>query len=509
MCLVVVSVVLFSQVVTGATILDGSYQLHPKPDGKTPFAVRGWAVASCDPPQTAPTEVVLTIDDEEVLRGRPSSAWPGVEERYPDVPGAAFAGFSGEVNPAKLQPGDHHLEVIVEACGLKKSLGSRSFRVAHQTSSWVAVLVLTAMLAVVALFGFALAGLKSARGSIRHLPAAVAATSFVVLAILVGARHVGEAVIEIGGGIFAPLANWDGRYYLGLAIDGYGTQVNAPFAFFPLFPVVLRLLSWLPIPLELSAALLNGCLFVIAVVLLRRLYPEKDHAIVIFAALPFAFFHLVVYTEALALVLALAFVVAVRDRRLWAVLVFGVLAGLCRVPGPALACFSIGPLCRRDWRTASVAATSPFLGTMLWMLYLGVKVGDPLAFVHVQSEFGRTSFFEFGGFLDLLKSLPTRGGMVWWEFGSLVVVLVGSAVLIRLRRYDEALYSAAMVLLPILSMRLTSVNRYALAAFPVFVVLGGRIAGVLPRGVFWAIVAAEVAGLFYFAARFGLQHWVG
>lgn len=490
-------------------VLDGWFELRPEPDGRSVFSVHGWAVAVCDEPSSTLPEVALVIDGEEILRGHPFFTWPGLDQRYPEIVDSGQTGFIGEVDPASLGPGEHQLEVVVEACGIARSLGSRSFLTSPPTSNLIAIPVLLGLLAATGLLGFGLARLRRDRRVIRRLPACVAGVSLAVLAVVVGARHLADAVMTIGGGFFAPLANWDGNFYLGLAANGYGNEVNSSFAFFPLFPAVLSLLSLLPGPLELFGALFNIGVFVVAVALMRRLYPEQDAGIVFFAVLPFAFFHFVVYTEALSLLLALAFVSAVRDRRLVSVACFGFLAAVCRIPAIALVVFSLGPFWRRDWRTASVAVAAPVLGLAGWMAWLGVTTGEPLALLRAMDQFGRTTAFDPGGFLDLLASLPGRGGMVWWELGSLVVILVGSAALARLGRYEEALYSAALVLIPVFSMRLTSINRYALAAFPVFILLGGRLAGVLPRTAFWLLIAAEVLGLFFFAGRFGLQYWVG
>jgi len=506
---VLVLCTLVSSVVVADPILTGWFELRPEPDGKSVFAVHGWAVAVCDESTSTLPEVALVIDGEEILRGHPFFSWPGLSQRFPEIPEDGHTGFIGEVDPARLSPGEHRLEVVIQACGVTRPLGTRSFLTSPPTSNVLAVPVLLALLAGTGLLGFGLARLRPDRRVIETLPVVVAGVTFAVITVVTGARHLADAVQSIGGGFFAPLANWDGNFYLGLAANGYGNEVNSSFAFFPLFPAVLSMLSLLPGPLELFGALFNLVIFAVALVLMRRLYPDQDPGIIFFACLPFAFFHFVVYTEALSLVLALAFVSAVRDRRLALVACFGFFAAICRIPAIALVVFALGPACRRDWRTASVAAVAPLCGLASWMLWLGATTGDPFAFLHAMDAFGRATTFNPGGFLDLLASLPGRGGLVWWELGSLVVVLVGSAALARLGRYEEALYSAALVLIPVFSMRLTSLNRYALAAFPVFVLLGGCLAGVLPRSVFRIVVGAELVGLFYFAWRFGLQYWVG
>jgi len=99
--------------------------------------------------------------------------------------------------------------------------------------------------------------------------------------------------------------------------------------------------------------------------------------------------------------------------------------------------------------------------------------------------------------------------MTWWELGFATLVLIGAAALGVRGRWGEALYSTVLVLMPLYTVRLTSLNRYSLGAFPVFLLLGGLLAGRLPKRGFYAVVTGEVALLLYFAARFGQQHWVG
>ena len=497
-----------SSIVSADTLLDGTFDLHPTPDGRSVFAVQGWAVGHCEE-SPASIEVVLLVDGVEQMRGRPFLAWPGVEELYPDVVGADLAGFSGQVDPRLFAVGPHRIEVVAVACGLQKSLGERTFETVPPTSPWFAVPVLLLLLLGIGLLGLGILHLRKDRAAIRGLPIAAATVAALIIVTVVGARHMADAAQEIPSGLFAPLANWDGRFYLDLASSGYGSGPGLSFAFLPLFPVVLALLSMIPVPLEIAGTLFNlGC-FAAALVLLRKLYPEEDRGVLFFAALPFAFFHVVVYTEALALLLAVAFVYAVRERRTVWIVVLGFLAAVCRVPAIALACFSVEPFLQGNRRVAAAAAIGPAAGLASWMAWLGITTGDPLILVRVQGDFGRSTQFDPGVFVDHLLSLPSRGGMVWWELGAAVIVLAGAAALARLRRFGEALYSMAVVVIPLATMSLTSMNRYALAAFPVFIMLGVRLAGSIPRVAFVAVVAVELVSLFYFAARFGLQYWVG
>ena len=508
--IVVVScIVSASPLLAAEPLIDGRCELSPKPDGRSPFAVHGWAIADCDEAADDPLELVVRIDGAEFIRGNPYLARPDVADRYPDVPGADLAGFWAQVDPALLDPGEHDIEVVALACGIETTLLRESFPSAGPTSALIATPLLLLSLGVLGVAGWFLARLPTHFWPIRRLPAIIAIFAIAVVVVVVAARHLGASIMEVDAGLFMPLANWDGRFYLGLAAEGYGPEVNSSFGYFPLYPALLAFLSVLPLPLPLMASLVNVALFLTAIALLRRLYPDQDSAILLFATLPFAFFHFVVYTETLALVLAVAYLHSLRRESLVGVAVFGFLAGMTRITALPLAFFALEPLRRRDWRGAAVAAFSPVAGLTTWMLYLGVTTGDPLAFLHSMSDFGRSVSFDPGRLLDLVVSLPARGPAIWWELGSLILVLVVAAALLARRRFGEACYSAAIVLMPLYTVRLTSINRYALAAFPVFLLLGGILGGILPRKTFYAVVGAELVLLLIFAARFGLQIWVG
>src|SRR5262249_13998432 len=150
------------------------------------------------------------------------------------------------------------------------------------------------------------------------------------------------------GFLLRPLTAWDGWWYLGIARDGYhlaqmqGTYHD--YAFLPLFPALVRLLS-IPAPAAdgLIAVLAANALFAVALGLLYVLGPDHlgaERAAVacfLLAVSPFSFAFSMAYGESLFLVLALgAFLAAERDRRAASGLLLA-LAALCRLQGAILA----------------------------------------------------------------------------------------------------------------------------------------------------------------------------
>ncbi len=493
-----------AQTTTVPSELAGWFQLAPEePDGKTPFAVQGWVVATC-----GPAEASVTVDEDVVWRGEPFTAWPGVVERYPDVKGADHAGFWMQIDPTRFVVGEHQIDVSVEACGQSRAVGSATFRTTAATSSWIAWPILILVLIVLpAGVGRFLANRQLQSLTISNLGPKIGALYLVILTTIVVAPQLGQSAIAVDGGGFASLANWDGRFYIDLATSGYSPDKPTSYAFFPLYPLWLRTLSLLPIPLELIGALANIGLFLLLISLLRRLYPQADHGIAIFACLPFAFFFVATYTETLALVLGAGFVLALRRDRWALALLLGVLAGLTRITCLPLALFAIDFLRRRQWRQAVVALAAPTLGLGGWMLWLWQQTGDAMRFLTVQAEFGRTTPFHPGRLLDLLSAALTSGRwQTYWELAFLFLVLIGAASLAARGRWSAAAYSGAVALMPLYTMRLAALNRYALLAFPAWVLLGSHLGD---RLFFRVFVALELLALTFLAARFGQQFWVG
>jgi hypothetical protein len=482
--------------------IEGEARITPLAGGRNTLVVDGWAVASC-----GRVDLAFLVDGRTIVEGQPYLRWPGVPERFGGLPSAEYAGFSTPFDSGALGAGSHEAVVTARGCGVEKDLVRGSFAVPPRTSAWIAGPVLLVLLVAVPLaLGVGLSRLEPATFRRQWTPWALAAGWFLgVFAILAG-PHLGPVDTPLVSAPFAPLANWDGGWYLGIAHEGYPVSNVRRFAFFPLYPLVLRGITFLPVPERLAASLLNGLFFALAMACLRRLYPGRDHALLFVAFLPFSFFFGAVYTESLFLFLASAVLLAMREDKGLAVAGLGAAAALARVNGIATGVFALAFAGSKRRRTAVLAAAGPLAGLALWMLRLNWKTGDPVGFLHAQSAFGRASAFEPALLLDRLVETVRHGSALgFWEVGSLLAVLTGAAGLIWRRRWAEGLFSAAVVLMPLYTHSTTSLNRYALAAFPALVFLGERVS---PR-VLPILLGAEAALLVLWASRFGRQVFAG
>lgn len=209
----------------------------------------------------------------------------------------------------------------------------------------------------------------------------------------------------------APFARWDSVWYLAIADGGYGDGTRE--AFFPLYPLVARLVG-LPFHSALvGGALASTALLGVALVLLHRLV-ALDHgrrvarnAVLVTALYPMSFFFSAVYSESLFLALSVgALYAARRERWAWAG-ALGALAAATRsagvlllVPLLILYAWDVGQLrwrTRRPLRADVLWLALVPLGLAAYCAYLALDDHDPMAPFRAQEVWFRSFAGPFAG----------------------------------------------------------------------------------------------------------------
>lgn len=299
-------------------------------------------------------------------------------------------------------------------------------------------------------------------------------------------------IIEIRKGFLGifPIANFDGNYYLYIAQFGYHGLDQS---FFPFFPLVIHAGMYLGFD-PLSAAL-----FVVAFSLFGFLYTfckliQIDYSgnsyiwVLLFTlSFPTSFFFATIYTESLFLFLTImSFYLARKEKMLFASFFAG-LASATRIIGifllPALAL----EIYQQNKKKISFQKYIPLcfipLGLLVYMSYLWVRYSDPLLFIHLQPLFGAG---RSGGIIILLPQVLFRYFKIlfmssfnltyWISVTELIVFFFVLTILFlaykKGMRKSYILFSACAILFPTLSGTLSSMPRYALASFVVFIYLG-------------------------------------
>jgi Gpi18-like mannosyltransferase len=275
----------------------------------------------------------------------------------------------------------------------------------------------------------------------------------------------------------------DAWFYRWIAISGYESRTpdGAPkntWAFFPLYPLLIRALGgggprFPIIAMILSNTALLFALFVVAAAgrSLGLAEDEAERAAWYIALFPTSYFFSLPMTESIFLLLSAGAFLAAARERWWASGIAGALASATRVIGicllPALLLLPYQRSTRLTRRHLWLLLVP--LGIAAFVGFLYVRAGDPLAFVHAQTLWGRGS----SATIDL--SVLPKGLVISkpWNFVALniatglLMIAAGVAFLIR-RQWSFAAYTLLSVAVPLYSGSVQSLARYALVDFPMF-----------------------------------------
>jgi hypothetical protein len=316
----------------------------------------------------------------------------------------------------------------------------------------------------------------------------VTRTAIIVIAelaaVIIGQR-VGQHVQESSNVLLNVWGRWDAVHYLAIASQGYqGTDM----AFFPLFPLLIRILGRL-VGNHLVAGILisNACFFFGLLYLYKLLEHEYDRsvarrAIFYVSIFPSALFFSAVYTESLFFMLTVASFYYMRAHRWWLAGAIGLLAALTRVEGVLLLVpFLIEWYSQYKGKLAAhFAQLVPSglipLGLFIYMAYLWVLVGDPLYFSHVQVHWGRHFAAPWVSVIDSFYKIAhaasgqaVAGQVIELAFTALMIgVLIGGW---KQLRPSYIAYMALSILVPMSTSSLMSMPRFALVLFPMFAIL--------------------------------------
>jgi hypothetical protein len=319
--------------------------------------------------------------------------------------------------------------------------------------------------------------------------------------------------------VFAAFERQDALWFLRIATTGYAAGDGSA-AFFPLYPLVVRAVSWIVggHPL-LAATLVSNLAFLGSLLVLYDLtVTEFSQAvarktIVYIAIFPTAFFFFAPYSESLFLFLTLiAFREARRDR--WpSAAAAGALAALTRSLGLVLApALIVMALERRGGRgpvwPRLVAGAAVLLGPLIYLGWWGLAHSDALAPIHAQANWQRELAFAPATLWNALR-LAAGNGVAdpnYWIVDILVVGVVIMAVVAGWRRLPlpYLTYALGSLLVPLSypfpPRPLLSMPRFVAVIFPAFWVLAD--ATERHRWGNTAIVATFAGGLSLLAVLF-------
>lgn len=374
----------------------------------------------------------------------------------------------------------------------------------------------------------------------------------------------------LGDLLAAPAARWDAAWYLVIAHYGYRPQFGAMTAsrtaFFPLYPLGVRVLSSLSLSPVIAGVLLSLTALAAGLYGLHRLMDgeavrlglakgrESARLVVLLVAFaPMAFYFSAVYSESLYFALSVGVFLCAR-RGQWArAAALAALAGATRSTGivlmvPLVLVYLYGPRADREpdrtsdrlsprYRVRSDAlwlALAP-VGLCLYMAHLALVGGDALAPFHAEAVWKRDFAGPYGGVWDGAKAafeglrqllsmqrrhvyFPQAGGSPFINaghnlllFGFMLAAIPMTVGVLRLLPLAYGAYVLAALALPlsypVAPQPLMSLPRFLLVLFPLNMWLAVRLVE-RPKALTRAVLIGSALAMVFFAGEFSTWHWV-
>ena len=351
------------------------------------------------------------------------------------------------------------------------------------------------------------------------------------------AGKVWNAVQHTNVHLFDLLCQFDAGWYASIATKGYYMKepvvhpygVAADWAFFPLYPMVVRFFDWLTgLSVYHSGVVVSTILLIVAIVfIISYISSTRDRSTAISAAIlvafgPYSFYFSSLYSESLFILLTIICFYYLEKEKWIKCGIFGALLSLTRPTGvlfvvPLLIKMVFPQLKERqglfDIAKSILIDEKKILSLLLipaglfaYMTFLYFHMGDPFAFKHVQIAWGRLNGNPFIVLYNALIGNGPRGGIesqylaLWGLLG-----LVCSVYLFLQKRFAEGAFGLLCILIPMMS-KVISLPRFFIGT----VVLIFSLNDIINRfeKVKWPIIialsAANISLLFLWFSK----HWI-
>lgn len=317
---------------------------------------------------------------------------------------------------------------------------------------------------------------------------------FVICLTLIGTTFIGESGFigtwNIQVPFFNLFARWDSAYYMLIAKSGYSTIET--FAFRPLFPVLLNLVSspfsqivYIDIAIAITGFFLNNILFLIALFgvhkLTTNLFSKEiaDDTIMLLAFYPAAFFYSAIYSESLYLLLIVISFLFLEKTFFLTSGIFGFLAGLTRPEGmfSSIVIFMKSVLATKDINQKDRGITAAFIaGTsiLVFAILAWNTFGDFGVIFTIQSQWDKVTLlqafnhpswimgFSFISFFTI--SLP----MIIVAIATIFPFFISKSKNLKDETYPYYVHAAFLVIFFLVVGDIRSLNRYFATLLPIF-----------------------------------------
>ena len=318
-------------------------------------------------------------------------------------------------------------------------------------------------------------------------------------------------------------SRWDSGWLGSISEQGYTNipqQIGVDTAFFPLYPLTLRYVSYITGDTHVSGILVSNIAFLLSLLVLHKLLQMHFNQVIVSKTLTlitfsaFSFFFSAVYTESVFLLfIVCTFYFGARSQFFWSA-IFAALASATRVLGFVLAIpLLLMYLEQKDYKLRNfkpniLVFLLMFMGLLSFMVYLSLKFGNPLEFIAAQSQWNT---------LNPLHILPNVQNFINYRIilagnfpamdiinsAFFVVALILAFVYRKQVGLPYTTFSTLMVMLS--STRILGMGRYTLVVFPLFIALAYFLKN---RDFYLAFLYFSILFLALFSIMFSHWYWV-
>lgn len=314
---------------------------------------------------------------------------------------------------------------------------------------------------------------------------------------------------------FEALLNWDSRYYISIAQFGY--LKSSHYAFFPGYPLAIKYIGLLSGNFQLSTILISNLSTFLACVVLYKLilldFTKRiaRQSLIFLLFFPTSFYLVMGYSEGLFLLLSVLTIYFFRKGNFFMATIFANLLSITRVTGLVLILSIIihliitRQLSKKNW----IMLLSP-LAFLIYCFYLYIQTQNPFYFLVSQTEWRREIGFPWLGYWQAIINLFQSNFIqkYYYVIFDLLFAIFGLGMAIRSFRFLPAvypLYALGSVLLPLLTTNLSSMPRFLLPVFPIFILIA-----LIKKRLFKIIyLIISVILLVIFSSLFINGYWVG
>ncbi len=284
---------------------------------------------------------------------------------------------------------------------------------------------------------------------------------------------------------------WDTSAYMNIAENGYTNigQSRLLIVFFPLYPLLIRLFTFLVKDSLLSSLMISNLASVLTVFFFYELV-SIDYmndigirTIFYFSIFPTAYFLTAAYTESLFLFLTIASFYYARKDRWFLAGILGGLSSATRITGivlfPALIAeyfFQKRKQKQMKIKEIILLLLVP-LGFIIYLIINYMTFGDLFAFIAIQKQHWFKEFsFPWVGFMNTLGSISWKDpvGRIMTSYAEILFAIIGLLTVIAgfiYLRISYNVYSLLTWLLITSTGYWLSIPRYTITIFPLFILL--------------------------------------